>query len=87
MTALVTLLSLLLLGPQAQHGTEWTYSGKAHPKGCTPPFCHHVKEGGTRFSRTKPGLAGRPCLMIACGACWGLKVSGWSKSILHLDLG
>ncbi|XP_060145442.1 carbonic anhydrase 6 [Globicephala melas] len=26
MTALVTLLSLLLLGPQAQHGTEWTYS-------------------------------------------------------------
>ncbi|TKC33978.1 hypothetical protein EI555_011597, partial [Monodon monoceros] len=26
MTALVTLLSLLLLGPQAQHGAEWTYS-------------------------------------------------------------
>uniref|UniRef100_A0A8C0HW35 Carbonic anhydrase n=1 Tax=Balaenoptera musculus TaxID=9771 RepID=A0A8C0HW35_BALMU len=26
MTALVTLLSLLLLGAQAQHGAEWTYS-------------------------------------------------------------
>lgn len=34
MTPLVTLLSLLVLGAQAQHGAEWTYSGKAqgqHP--------------------------------------------------------
>lgn len=37
MTALVTLLFLLLLGAQTQHGAEWTYSGKAHPKGFVLP--------------------------------------------------
>lgn len=46
MMPLITLLSLLVLGAQAGHGVEWTYSGKSHPR------------GSAQFLRVKPGQSG-----------------------------
>lgn len=61
---MITLLFLLVVGAQAQHRAEWTYSGKAHPR------------GSAHFSRVKPGQSGATTYDNCVRCCWGFRISG-----------
>lgn len=91
MTALVALLPLLLPGALAQHGPEWTYSGKPPAQGLRFPWDPHHEEGSTPFLRTtgKPGIsrgARPPTRDCARGPCRGLPVAGSTEATRNLDL-